>query len=94
MARLKIALATTLAVLGLLVVPALAFGPMMKGSHQHGDDTGHKDPTAGHADSPQAPVASKHAEPVDKGRSPINPPAVPQHADSRGVHRSDAESGR
>jgi hypothetical protein len=97
MARLKIALVATLAVLGLSAAPVQAFGPMMllmMGGHQHGGDTGHKDSTAGHAGASQAPVDSKQVQPADEGRSPSNPPAAPQHADSREAHRSDAEHGR
>ena len=101
MVRLKIALAATLAVLGLSAAPAQAFGPMMllmmpmmMGGHQHGGDTSHRDSTAGHADAPQAPVDSKHEQAANDGGSPSNPPVVPQHADSRETHRSDAEHGR
>ena len=101
MVRLKIALAATIAVLGLSAAPAQAFGPMMLlmmpmmlGGHQHGGDTSHRDSTAGHADATQSPVGSKHSEPADAGRLPSNPPIAPQHADSRETHRSDAEHGR
>lgn len=101
MARLKIGLVATFALLGLSAAPAQAFGPMMllmmpmmMGGHQHGDDAAHKDSTAGHADSPQISVGSKQADPADDGRSPSNPPILPQHADSRETHRSDAEHGR
>lgn len=101
MARLKIGLAATFAVLGLSAAPAQAFGPMMllmmpmmMGSHQHGGDAGHKDSTVGHAEAPQAPVGSKHDQLVAEGRSPSNPPVAPQHADSHETHRSDAEHGR
>lgn len=94
MARLKIVLVATFAVLGLFAGSAQAFGPMMMGGHQHGDKTGHQDSTAGHADATQSPVGWKHSEPADDGRFPSNPPIAPQHADSRETHRSDAEHGR
>jgi hypothetical protein len=101
MARLKIVLVATFAVLGLSAASAQAFGPMMllmmpmmMGGHQHGDKTGHQDSTAGHADATQSPVGSNHSEPADDGRFPSNPPIAPQHADSRETHRSDAEHGR
>lgn len=101
MARLKIGLVATFALLGLSAAPAQAFGPMMllmmpmmMGGHQHGSDAGHKDSTAGHADAPQVPVGTKQADPADDERSPSNPPTLPQHVDSRETHRSDAEHGR
>ena len=101
MAHLKIVLVAAIAALGLSAAPAQAFGPMMllmmpmmMGSHQHGGDPGHKDSTVGHADASRAPVDSKQVQPADEGRSPSNPPAPPQHADSRETQRSDAEHGR
>jgi hypothetical protein len=94
MARQKIAVIASLAILGLSAAPAQAFGPMMMGGHQHGGDTSHKDSTAGRADAPPAPVSSKHDEPADEGRSSSNSPVAPQHVALRDAHRSDAEHGR
>lgn len=101
MARLKIALVASFAVVGLSAAPAQAFGPMMvlmtpmmMGGHQHGGDASHKEPAAGHADAPQAPVSSKHAEPTDDGRLPSNPPVAQQHVGSRETNRSDSEHDR
>ncbi|MHB1428669.1 MAG: hypothetical protein ACYCVW_08235 [Rhodocyclaceae bacterium] len=101
MARLKIALVATFALLGLSAAPAQAFGPMMllmmpmmMGDHQHGGEAGHKGSTAGQVDVPQVPVGSKQDQPVDEGRSSSNPSVLPQHVDSRDAHRSDAEHGR